>query len=141
MEQEKRERAIALLDEMMGPQFRQAIMASVDGGGFGSALSGLAIEHCFADAWSRPGLDRRSRSLITMAFLLASSKPEEFRNHARFGLNNGVTKDEMEELIIQGAMYCGFPAASVAQTVAVEVLRERGLLDADVVSAKDRGLY
>lgn len=141
MDQVKREQATALLDEMMGPQFRAAIMAAADGDGFGSAMAGLAVEHCFADIWNRGGIDRRTRSLITMAFLLALGKPEEFRNHAKFGLNNGVSKDEIEELIIQGTIYCGFPAASNAQTVAVEVLRERGLLDPQTKTSKDRGLY
>ncbi len=140
MLEEKRIKARKFLDEMMGTPFREAMEAAADSGNFGSAMAGMAIEHAFADTWSRPGLDRKTRSIITLSILLAQGQVSEFRNHVRFGLNNGLTPLELEELVMHATIYSGFPAASAAISAVIEVLREKNLLS-ELKTAEERGLY
>lgn len=140
MSDEKRIKARNFLDVMMGKPFREAMESAADSGNFGSAMASMAIEHAFADTWSRPGLDRKTRSIITLSILLAQGQISEFRNHVRFGLNNGLTPSELEELVLHATIYSGFPAASSAMSAVVEVLRENNLLS-DVKTAEERGLY
>jgi 4-carboxymuconolactone decarboxylase len=85
-------------------------------------------EFLFGEIWHRPGLDRKTRSMITMAALVALGKEQELGVHIRAGLNNGVTKDEVTEIIMHIAFYAGWPAAVSALRVAVEIFRERGLV-------------
>ena len=72
--------------------------------------------------WTRPGLDRRIRSCITVAMLVALNRTEELAMHLRAALTNGVTVDELKEVLLQTAVYCGVPAANTAFRVASEVL-------------------
>lgn len=66
---------------------------------------------CWGDVWSRPGLDRRTRSLLNLAMLTALNRPHEFSVHVRGALNNGVTEAEIQETLLQTAAYCGAPAS------------------------------
>jgi 4-carboxymuconolactone decarboxylase len=81
------------------------------------------ITRCaWGEVWTRPGLDRRTRSCITVAMLVALHHHEELRMHLRAALTNGVTVDELREVLLQTAVYCGVPAANAAFRVAAEVL-------------------
>jgi len=81
------------------------------------------ITRCaWGEIWTRPGLDRRTRSCITVAMLVALNHHEELRMHLRAALTNGVTVDELKEVLLQTAVYCGVPAANSAFRAASEVL-------------------
>jgi len=136
---ERLERGRQVVREMFGDEFLKAYDAQVDSGGFGATAGRLALGHSFADVWTRPGLERKYRSMIVMAALIALRTPHEFKNHVRGALNNGCTVDEIEEVINQTIPYVGFPAAAIALGAAAEVLRELGLLEPGT-SAEDRGL-
>jgi 4-carboxymuconolactone decarboxylase len=79
---------------------------------------------CYAwgEIWARPGLDRRTRSCITVAMLVALNRPEELEMHLRAALTNGVSRAEIKELLLQAAVYCGVPAANAAFAIAQRVL-------------------
>ncbi|HXY50964.1 MAG TPA: 4-carboxymuconolactone decarboxylase [Terriglobales bacterium] len=81
--------------------------------------------YAWGDIWSRPGLSRHTRSLITLAMMVALNRADEFRMHVRAALRNGVTRDEIKEVLLQTAIYCGLPAANAAFHAAEEALAER----------------
>lgn len=82
----------------------------------------LVTEYAWGGIWTRPGLDRRTRSLITITALVAGRHHEELALHLRGALRNGVTVDEIKETLLQSAIYCGVPAANTAFRIAHEVL-------------------
>jgi 4-carboxymuconolactone decarboxylase len=82
----------------------------------------LLTRYAWGEVWARPGLDRRTRSCITVAMLVALGQAEELKVHLRGAVNNGVTVDELKEILLQTAIYCGIPAANTAFRVAAEVL-------------------
>lgn len=84
-------------------------------------LMDLTEQVLFGDVWERPGLSKRDRSLITVAVLLATYRPEQLRGHLQRALDNGVTQDEIGELITHLAFYSGWPASVTAATIANEV--------------------
>jgi 4-carboxymuconolactone decarboxylase len=125
-----------LMTSMMGPQFAAGVEGAAQAGNFGSDIARMAIEFAFGDVWSRPGLERKQRSIVVISTLIALDKPAELKNHLRFGLNNGLTTAELQEILIQTIPYVGFPAIAEATTAAIEVLRERGL-DGGVRTAQE----
>jgi 4-carboxymuconolactone decarboxylase len=78
--------------------------------------------YAWGEVWSRPGLPRHTRSLLTLAMLVALNRPDEFRMHVRAAVTNGVTGEEIAELLLQSAIYCGLPAANAAFHLAKEEL-------------------
>jgi len=80
--------------------------------------------YAWGEIWSRPGLPRNTRSLITLAMMVALNRNDEFRMHIRAALNNKVTRDEIREVLLQSAIYCGVPAANTAFHIAQEVFAE-----------------
>jgi 4-carboxymuconolactone decarboxylase len=86
----------------------------------------LLTRYAWGEIWTRPGLDKRTRSCITVAMLVALNREEELVLHLRGALNNGVTKDEIKEVLLQSAIYCGIPAANSAFRVAAKVFAETG---------------
>ncbi len=84
----------------------------------------LITRYAWGEIWSRPGLDRKSRSLITLTALTALGHHHELAMHVRAALRNGLTPDEIKEVLLQCAVYCGVPAANRAFAVAQEVLAE-----------------
>jgi len=78
--------------------------------------------YAWGEVWTRPGLDRRTRSCITVAMLVALGRDEELKLHIRGALNNGVTVEELKEVFLQTAVYCGVPAANTAFRVAAELI-------------------
>jgi 4-carboxymuconolactone decarboxylase len=78
----------------------------------------------WGEIWSRPGLPRHTRSLLTLAMMVALNRGEEFRMHVKAAFNNGVTRDQIKEVLLQSAIYCGVPAANSAFHIAAEVFAE-----------------
>jgi 4-carboxymuconolactone decarboxylase len=84
----------------------------------------LLTRYAWGEIWTRPGLDRRTRSCITVAMLVALNRSDELALHIRAARTNGVTVDELKEILLQSAIYCGVPAANTAFGVAAKVLAE-----------------
>jgi 4-carboxymuconolactone decarboxylase len=82
----------------------------------------LITRYAWGEIWTRPGLDRRTRSCITVAMLVALNRSEELAMHLRAALRNGVTREELKEVLLQTAIYCGVPAANTAFKIAQDVL-------------------
>lgn len=80
--------------------------------------------YAWGDIWTRPGLERHTRSMITIAMLIALNREAELKMHLRAAFNNGVTRDELKELIMHSALYCGLPAANATMHVAQQVFDE-----------------
>lgn len=95
---------------------------------FNSAVRALSEEMAYATLWTRPGLDRKQRSLITLAMICALNHPHELRIHLIGALNNGCTAEEISEVFTHAVAYCGFPAAIDALRLAEQVLKEQGML-------------
>lgn len=91
---------------------------------FNKPFQDFMTEYCWGACWSRPGLDRRTRSMLNLAMLIALNRREEFRLHVGGALENGVSREEIQEIILQTAVYCGVPAAVSAMKDASEVLAE-----------------
>ena len=99
----------------------RAVAATTD---FTADFQRMITEYAWGTIWTRPGLDRRSRSMITLTALVARGHHEEFAMHVRAARRNGLTNDEIKELLMQTAIYCGVPDANTAFRIAAEVLRE-----------------
>ena len=84
----------------------------------------LITRYAWGEIWARPGLDRRTRSAITLTALVALGRFDELAMHVRAALRNGLTRDEIKEVLLQSAIYCGVPAANSAFAVAQRVLAE-----------------
>src|ERR1700758_2385690 len=123
---ERREAGEKIIREMMGEETAGRLLASAGSGTFGSAVAGYAIQ-AFGEIWTRPGLDRKARSLVSLAVMIALRQPHEFAIHMNIALNNGLTLDEIEEALIQTLPYVGFPAVATALAAAGNVIQERGL--------------
>jgi len=91
---------------------------------FNEEFQDLITRYAWGEIWTRPGLPRHSRSLITLALMIALNREEEFRMHVRAAFNNGVTQDEIKEVILQCAIYAGVPAANAAFHQAAQVFAE-----------------
>lgn len=96
---------------------------------FTEVLNDYSEEVCFGRIWARPGIDRKLRSILNVAMLTALGRPNQLQSHVNGALNNGVTVEELREILLQSAVYCGLPAAGDAFKVAEEVLKSRKLLD------------
>lgn len=91
---------------------------------FSLPLQELVTQYAWGDVWNRPGLPRRDRSLVVLAFLVALNRPHELKLHLRGALNNGVSREEIREVFLQAAIYCGAPAAMDSFRIAREVFKE-----------------
>ena len=92
---------------------------------FTEEFQDLVTRYAWGEMWTRPGLPRPTRSLITLAMLVALNRGDEFKLHLRGAVNSGVTRDEIKELLLQVAVYCGVPAANSAFRAADEVFTEQ----------------
>jgi 4-carboxymuconolactone decarboxylase len=88
---------------------------------FNEEFQDLITRYAWGEIWSRPGLPRQTRSMITLAMMVALNRGEEFRMHVRAALSNGVTREEIKEVLLHAAIYCGVPAANSAFHAAEEV--------------------
>jgi 4-carboxymuconolactone decarboxylase len=91
---------------------------------FTAEFQDLITRYAWGEIWTRPGLDRRMRSAITLTALIALGHFDELRMHVRAALRNGLNEDEIKEILLQSAIYCGVPAANHAFAVAQEVLED-----------------
>ena len=92
---------------------------------FNEEFQDLVTRHAWGEIWTRPGLPRHARSLITIGMLVALNRGEELRLHLRGAANNGVTREEIKELLLHAAIYCGVPAANSAFHAAEEMFAEQ----------------
>ena len=91
---------------------------------FNGEFQDLLTRYAWGEIWNRPGLDRKTRSLLCLAMMVALNRGDEFRLHVRSALNNGVTREQIKEVLLQAAVYCGMPAANSAFVVAAEIFAE-----------------
>ena len=111
--------------EVLGAAYVDKSTAAVDD--FNREFTELLNTYCWNDIWNRPGLDRKTRSMLNLAMLSALGKEHELKLHLNGALNNGLTKDQIKEVLLQVAIYCGVPAAVVSFRCAREVFKERGV--------------
>jgi len=110
--------------EVLGPDYVDGSLAKAND--FMMAFQRITTEWCWGYAWNRPGLDRKTRSMLNLAMLTALNRPNEIKLHVRGALNNGVTADEVKEVLLHATVYCGIPAGLDAFKVANQVLEEEG---------------
>jgi len=94
---------------------------------FNNEFQEMITRHAWGDIWTRPGLPRHTRSLITIAMLIGMNREGELRLHLRAARNNGVTREEIKEVLMQSAIYCGIPAANASFHLAEAVWEEVGV--------------
>lgn len=111
--------------EVMGSERINNVMKNADS--FTRPIHNLITEYCWGEIWTRPGLDRKTRSLMNLAMLAALNRHNELRLHINGAINNGVTQEEMMECFLQVAIYAGVPAGLESTNLANEILKERGL--------------
>ena len=116
-----------------GMKVRRAVLgdahvdrATAGAGEFSREFQELITRYAWGEIWARPGLDRRTRSCMVLTALMALGHWDEFRLHVGAALNNGLTPDEIKEVILQAAIYCGVPAANHAFKEAAAIISERG---------------
>jgi 4-carboxymuconolactone decarboxylase len=118
------ERGLTLRREVLGPEYVDKSIASANE--FMASFQRITTEWCWGYAWTRPGLDRKTRSLLNLAMLTALNRAPEVKLHVRGAINNGVTVDEIKEVLLHATIYCGIPAGLDAFKAANEVLKEMG---------------
>jgi 4-carboxymuconolactone decarboxylase len=111
--------------EVLGADYVDSSIRNADD--FSMAMQELVTQYAWGDVWNRPGLDRRTRSLLNLAMITALNRPHELKLHVRGAINNGVTKDEIREVFLQAAIYCGMPAAIDSFRNARETFKEMGI--------------
>lgn len=93
---------------------------------FTAEFQDMITRHAWGEIWTRPALDRKTRSCMTLSMMIALNRGDEFKLHVRGALNNGLSKEDIKEVILQAAIYCGVPAANTAVHLAQEVFAEIG---------------
>jgi 4-carboxymuconolactone decarboxylase len=91
---------------------------------FNRDFQDFITRNAWGEIWTRPGLPRHTRSLLTLAMMVALNRGDEFRLHVKAAFNNGVTRDQIKEVLLQSAIYCGVPAANSAFHIAADVFKE-----------------
>ena len=114
-----------------GMKLRRAVLgdkhvdkAEATNDSFSEPFQDLITRYAWGEIWSRPGLSRHTRSLLTLSMMIALNRGDELRMHLRAALNNKVTREEIQEVLLQSAIYCGVPAANAAFHLAQEVFAE-----------------
>jgi 4-carboxymuconolactone decarboxylase len=119
MDQEMHARGLKNRKEVLGEAHVERSFVTADD--FSRPYQDLITEYCWGAVWGRPGLSRKTRSLLNIAMLTALNREDEFKLHVRAAFRNGVTRDEIREVLLQTAIYCGVPAANSAFKQAREV--------------------
>ena len=122
MADDAHERGMKVRREVLGDEHVDAAVERTSD--FTADFQDLITRYAWGEVWTRPGLDRRTRSAITLTALIALGRFEELRMHLRAALRNGLEEGEIKEVLLQSAIYCGVPAANMAFAVAQEVLDE-----------------
>jgi len=116
------EKGLEVRRAVLGKEYVDKSISDADD--FTQPLQELVTEYCWGSIWTRPGLPRKTRSLINLAMLTALNRPHEVKLHLRGALNNGCSKEEIMEVLLQTAIYCGVPAAVDSFRTAKEFLQE-----------------
>jgi 4-carboxymuconolactone decarboxylase len=122
-ERERFETGMKIRREVLGDAHVDAAIAKRNT--FTEEFQDLITRYAWGEIWTRPGLPRQTRSLITVAMLVALNREEELRLHLRAALRNGVTQEEIREALLQSAIYCGVPAANSAFRIAQDIFSEK----------------
>ncbi len=125
MNKEAFDKGLKTRREVLGSEYVDKSIQNA--GEFNMPMQELVTEYAWNAIWNRPGLDRRSRSMINLAMLTALNRPHELKLHLKGAINNGLTKDEIREILMQTAIYCGVPAAIDSFRCAKEVFAEMGI--------------
>ncbi|MFY9346316.1 MAG: carboxymuconolactone decarboxylase family protein [Orrella sp.] len=118
------EQGLKVRREVLGTEYVDGSIAKAND--FMMAFQHVTTEWAWGYTWSREGLDRKTRSMLNLAMLTALNRPAEIKLHVKGALNNGVTVEEMKEVLLHAAIYCGIPAALDAFKVTNQVLEEEG---------------
>jgi 4-carboxymuconolactone decarboxylase len=119
------EKGLKTRREVLGAEYVDQAIRNADE--FNLPLQELVTEYCWNEIWNRPGLDRKTRSIVNLAMLTALNRPHELKLHVKGAINNGLSKDEIAEIFLQSAIYCGVPAAIDSFRAAKDVFKEMGL--------------
>lgn len=114
------DKGLATRRAVLGDAYVDAALAAASP--FTAPLQELVTRHAWGNTWQRPGIDLRTRSLVTVSMLVALGRMHELKIHVRGALNNGVTVGELQEILLHASVYCGFPAAVDAFRHAAEVV-------------------
>jgi len=122
MDQAMYDKGLEIRRSVLGAKHVDASIASADD--FNQPMQDLVTEYCWGAVWGRPGLERKTRSMLNLAMLTALNREHELRLHLRGALTNGVSRAEITEVLLQCAIYCGVPAAISSFRIAREVFKE-----------------
>ena len=125
-ESEQFNKGLEVRRAVLGTEYVDGSLAKADD--FMMAFQRITTEWCWGYAWTRPGLDRKARSMLNLAMLTALNRPAEIKLHVKGALANGVTVDEIKEILLHATVYCGIPAGLDAFKAAHEVLVKEGAL-------------
>ena len=125
MNKELFDKGLKVRREVLGTEYVDNAIKNADD--FSRTLQEFVTEYCWGELWNRPGLDRKSRSMLNLAMLAALNRPHEIKLHIRGAINNGMTKDEIKEVFLQVGVYCGVPAAVDAFRSARDVFAEMNI--------------
>ncbi len=125
-ESDQFEKGLEVRRAVLGADYVDASLAKADD--FMMAFQRITTEWCWGYAWTRDGLDRKTRSMINLAMLTALSKPAELKLHVKGALANGVSVDEIKEILLHATVYCGIPAGLEAFKAAHEILKAEGAI-------------
>jgi len=120
--QERFDKGLKLRKQVLGAEYVERSMASADE--FSMPMQELSTEYCWGYVWTRPGLALRERSLVNLGMISALNRPHELKLHVKAALNNGVTRAEIREVLLQVAVYCGVPAGIDSVRIAREAFAE-----------------
>jgi 4-carboxymuconolactone decarboxylase len=116
------DKGLAIRREVLGADYVDNAIRTADA--FNRPLQELVTEYCWGAVWGRPGLSRKTRSMLNLAMLTALNRPHELKLHVKGALKNGVSREEIAEVLLQAAIYCGVPAAVDAFRTAREAFKE-----------------
>jgi 4-carboxymuconolactone decarboxylase len=125
VDQQMFNKGLGIRREIFGAELADKTFAAADD--FNRPFEELVNQYCFGETWGRPGLERKIRSIITIAMLTALNRPNQLRGHIRGAITNGVSKDEIREVFMHAAIYCGVPAGVESFRIAREVFLELGI--------------
>lgn len=120
-ERERYEQGMKVRRKVLGEEHVEKSLARRND--FNEAFQDLITRYAWGEIWSRAELSKQTRSMITLAMMVTLNRPEEFRLHVKAALNNGVKREEIREILLQAAIYCGVPAANAAFHAAEEVMK------------------
>lgn len=120
------ERATEIVRQMLAPEHIAAMETSGESGGFAPEFPRLAFESAFVQLWARAGLGLRERSILTLGILIALGNETELKSHLASALRNGLSREELEEIIYHSTAYAGFPRAASARAVAAALFEADG---------------